>query len=400
VTTFYLVDVLNPSGYAQVLEELTSGVGTNFYTYGLDLISQRRAGVSTNFFGYDGHGSTRFLVNSDGTVVNAFTYDAYGTLIASNATAQTAYLYCGEQFDNDLGFYYLRARYLNPNTGRFWTMDSYAGNNSDPLSLHKYIYCHGNPVALIDPSGYFTSTAEVGTSTTIATRLETLAISAVATVYVTYAIYSGAKGISDNNQFKQLAQNLGVEVEPAVYLSDLQNDTDWGRESRKRESGWEYFAHGTSTGAWKGSSILASGGGDFGTGFYTFKANLRGLFWAGGRATKAANGPQGGGLPFIVVAKIKRDDLNGMMSTALDLRSDSAQWTTTVTGYLNNGGQGSSGHPIVIGPISVQGRRLNEGETPTQRADMPSQWKWEDVSKLKPAAIIPVFNGFNQKLAW
>jgi len=68
--------------------------------------------------------------------------------------------------------------------------------------------------------------------------------------------------------------------------------------------------------------------------------------------------------------------------------------------YLNNDGQGLSGHPIVIGPVSAQGRGLNPGETPTQRTDMPDQWKWENVSKLKPAAIIPVFNGFNMQLAW
>jgi RHS repeat-associated protein len=75
-------------------------------------------------------------------------------LIASNAAPQTAYLYCGEQFDSDLGLYYLRARYLNPNTGRFWTMDTYEGDNKDPLSLHKYLYCRGNPVNGIDPSGH------------------------------------------------------------------------------------------------------------------------------------------------------------------------------------------------------------------------------------------------------
>ena len=32
-------------------------------------------------------------------------------------------------------------------------MDSYEGNNEDPLSLHKYLYCSGNPVNRIDPSG-------------------------------------------------------------------------------------------------------------------------------------------------------------------------------------------------------------------------------------------------------
>jgi hypothetical protein len=34
-------------------------------------------------------------------------------------------------------------------------MDPYAGNTSDPQSLHKYLYCHANPVNNIDPTGLF-----------------------------------------------------------------------------------------------------------------------------------------------------------------------------------------------------------------------------------------------------
>ncbi len=157
VTTLYLVDTRNPSGYAQVVEELTvSGGTTNLskaYTYGQDLISQRVPGSSTNFFAVDGLGSTRLLLNPAGGVVNAFAYDAYGTLIASNSSPQTAYLHAGEQFDADLGCYYLRARYYKTDTGRFWTMDSFEGRSSDPLSLHKYRYAHTDPANNIDPSG-------------------------------------------------------------------------------------------------------------------------------------------------------------------------------------------------------------------------------------------------------
>ncbi len=48
-----------------------------------------------------------------------------------------------------------QARYLNSNTGRFQTMDSYEGNNSDQVSLHKYLYGNANPVNMTDPSGRF-----------------------------------------------------------------------------------------------------------------------------------------------------------------------------------------------------------------------------------------------------
>jgi len=66
------------------------------------------------------------------------------------------YLYAGEQFDADLGLYYNRARYLNCDSGRFWTKDVFEGVPSYPLSLHKYLYADAEPVDGIDPSGFNT----------------------------------------------------------------------------------------------------------------------------------------------------------------------------------------------------------------------------------------------------
>jgi RHS repeat-associated protein len=170
-TTFYLVDERNPSGYAQVLEEWVS-VNTQpatlarAYSYGHDLISQRQGGGATQFYGYDGHGSTRLLTDAAGAVTDTYTYDAFGILIAqthAGAATPNNYLYAGEQFDPDLGLYYNRARYLNPNTGRFWSMDAFEGNNSDPLSLHKYLYAHSNPANGTDPSGESLSAGTLAT---------------------------------------------------------------------------------------------------------------------------------------------------------------------------------------------------------------------------------------------
>ena len=50
VVTRYLVDDLNPTGYPQVVDELTSGVVTRTYTYGLQRISQDQ--VVSNAWGH------------------------------------------------------------------------------------------------------------------------------------------------------------------------------------------------------------------------------------------------------------------------------------------------------------------------------------------------------------
>jgi RHS repeat-associated protein len=156
VTTRYLVDTVNPTGYAQALDELTGTDVTRTYTYGLDLISQNQpvSGAWTlSYYGYDGHGSVRFLTNSAGAVTDTFDYDAFGNLINRTGSTPNNYLFAGEQFDADLGLYYNRARYLGVRTGRFWGMDTLEVLLGDPATLHRYLYAADNPVNCIDPSG-------------------------------------------------------------------------------------------------------------------------------------------------------------------------------------------------------------------------------------------------------
>src|SRR5690606_34350431 len=94
------------------------------------------------------------LADESGTITDAYTYDAYGIhLREEGAGTPNSYRYTGEQWDADLGHYYLRARYYEPNRGRFWTMDPFEGFMTDPQSLHKYLYAHANPAMFVDPSG-------------------------------------------------------------------------------------------------------------------------------------------------------------------------------------------------------------------------------------------------------
>ena len=158
VTTSYLTDTKNPTGYSQVLEEIRLGQVVRAYAYGTDLISQDQivgANFVTHFFGYDGHGNVRFLTDQTGAVTDTYDYDAFGILIHRTGSTPNNYLYAGEQNDPNLGLYYNRARYLNAGTGRFWTMDAHEGVGTDPMSLHKYLYTAGNPVNMSDPSGNF-----------------------------------------------------------------------------------------------------------------------------------------------------------------------------------------------------------------------------------------------------
>jgi RHS repeat-associated protein/uncharacterized repeat protein (TIGR01451 family) len=165
VTTNYLVDTQNLTGYAQVVEELRAGAVVRRYSWGLGLISKFETGSSSlSFYGYDGHGSVRQLFNSAGVVTDTYDFDAFGNLINSSGSTPNNYLFAGEQFDPALSLYYNRGRYLNPATGRFWGMDTSEGDDHDPRSLHTYTYAMNNPVNRIDPSGHdsFLSNGAIG----------------------------------------------------------------------------------------------------------------------------------------------------------------------------------------------------------------------------------------------
>ena len=154
-------DTLNPTGYAQVLDEVQSGAVTRTYAWGLQLVSETQLVAATppaspwqtNWYGYDGHGSVRYLTDASGAVTDTYTYDAFGNLINSTGSTANNYLFAGEQFDPDLGLYYNRARYLDVRVGRFWGMDTDEGDDQEPLSLHKYLYARANPLNRFDPSG-------------------------------------------------------------------------------------------------------------------------------------------------------------------------------------------------------------------------------------------------------
>ncbi|MDD4096862.1 MAG: hypothetical protein PHP22_11560 [Oscillospiraceae bacterium] len=156
VLTYYLVDT--GGVLSQVLAELDhTGALITHYTRGEEIISLSRPGEK-HYYLHDGHGSVRALSDTDGQVTDTYLFDAFGNLLSKTGTTANDFLYTGEQYDINTGFYYLRARYMNPATGTFTSPDAYAGTIFDPVSLHKYLYANANPVMNRDPSGYFTLT--------------------------------------------------------------------------------------------------------------------------------------------------------------------------------------------------------------------------------------------------
>ncbi|WP_221798979.1 RHS repeat-associated core domain-containing protein, partial [Oceanobacter mangrovi] len=89
-----------------------------------------------------------------GNITDQYQYEAFGSLLNQTGDSDNYYLYTGEQYDENLDQYYLRARYYDQGVGRFTQMDEFVGLPLEPVTLNKYLYGNADPVNMVDPSGY------------------------------------------------------------------------------------------------------------------------------------------------------------------------------------------------------------------------------------------------------
>ena len=116
------------------------------------------------FYLKNAQGDVTGLVNSSGTQVVAYTYDAWGNPLSTTGTmADTLgklnpFRYRGYVYDTETGLYYLGSRYYNPETGRFINADSYLSTGQGVLGTAMFSYCNNNPVNACDDGGTFLCT--------------------------------------------------------------------------------------------------------------------------------------------------------------------------------------------------------------------------------------------------
>jgi RHS repeat-associated protein len=153
-----------------------NGKYTSSYTYGLNRISVKTLGITDDkytplYYHYDGRGSVTSLVNTADQTEAKYRYDAFGVpkpglkIDTYENGFVNSYGYNGENYDKYTELQYLRARYYEPESGRFLTRDSYLGNVMNPLTLNRYAYTGNDPVMYKDPSGHIWTATDDGHDT-------------------------------------------------------------------------------------------------------------------------------------------------------------------------------------------------------------------------------------------
>ncbi len=147
----HLVDT---TGFLSQVVAETDGDGQLLahYVRGDDLLAVIRP-TGTRFYHADGLGSIRALTDEAGQVTDRYDFEAFGTLIAHQGDDPNAYLFAGEPLDPNSRFAYHRARWMDPEVGRFVSVDPFLGFPAAPLSLNVYLYGGASPQVMIDPTG-------------------------------------------------------------------------------------------------------------------------------------------------------------------------------------------------------------------------------------------------------
>jgi len=143
----------------------TTGIQTQYYTYSAtgELVGIRWDGDSYYYI-KNAQGDIIQIVDDDGSVVVAYTYDTWGKLVSITGSAATTlgvanpYRYRSYRYDNETGFYYLNSRYYDPVTSRYLNADNYDTLLTSPNELtdkNLFGYCDNNPVMRLDSYGEF-----------------------------------------------------------------------------------------------------------------------------------------------------------------------------------------------------------------------------------------------------
>ena len=114
---------------------------------------------TTYYYATNLQGDVTAILNSSGTAVVSYTYDAWGRPLtttgdlASTLGTHNPLRYRGYVYDTETGLYYLQSRYYNPEISRFSGPDIVYDTDAGLQGYDLFVYCGNNPVNRIDISG-------------------------------------------------------------------------------------------------------------------------------------------------------------------------------------------------------------------------------------------------------
>lgn len=164
-TTFYV-------GNVEIIKHSDKSYTTYRRNLGGVIIEEATDGSKkTHYLHTDHLGSTDVITNASGTLVQQFSFNAFGerrdpvnwdTYISSGfmslspmSASITSRGYTGHEQMDEVGLIHMNGRVYDPKLGRFLQADPHIQAPSDSQNLNRYSYVNNNPLSYTDPTGYF-----------------------------------------------------------------------------------------------------------------------------------------------------------------------------------------------------------------------------------------------------
>ena len=132
-----------------------------YYIHGLRLVARIAVAVgggeTPRYYHTNDIGSVVALTDDAQLITDRYAYEPFGLPVGHEGATEQPFTYVGSlgvMAEAD-GLYFMRARFYDPDTGRFLGKDPIQGAMTAPRELHRYVYGLNDPVLATDPSGEY-----------------------------------------------------------------------------------------------------------------------------------------------------------------------------------------------------------------------------------------------------
>jgi RHS repeat-associated protein len=162
------------------------------------LLPQAVTAKTVTYYYADARGSVLATADSAGVIVTSQDYRSFGSAVGETPAGPA---YTGHFNDGDTGLIYMKARFYDPDVGRFVSRDPIAVTVGDLNSVNRFAYVGNNPWSRTDPLGMYICNGD-------ATRCE---IVAVAVGEIAKAANTLPEGSSQQTLVKRISEFYGAE---------------------------------------------------------------------------------------------------------------------------------------------------------------------------------------------
>lgn len=153
-TTRYVLDRGRDMSHV-LCETDASGEIIAYYIHGPTIVGRIAADGTARYYHANAIGSVVALTDDTESVTDKYAYTPFGEPAGKTGLTANPFTYIGSfgVMAEDDGLYFMRARFYEPQTGRFIGKDSLEGTLQQPMSLYRYNYANDNPTVYVDPEG-------------------------------------------------------------------------------------------------------------------------------------------------------------------------------------------------------------------------------------------------------